>query len=178
MVKIENFTYAKSKSFTDVQSSWTVTKSFGLTVHLDQYTEESLREAIARAEMLIDEVLNQPEKQNIPNIDLAEIDALPWRNFAKGAEPGSAKKGYVPTTGPNSGSGAVPLADDRPGWCFRDEGIPEGSAQAKAISKTISKELAQAIEQAGGKLEIGEWTFTLKGDSKNLINRSKREKKQ
>ena len=162
MSKVESFTYTKSVTVGIPPT----TKSFGLTVRLpEQFTEQGLHEAIARAEMLIDDILNQPEKANIPNLDLAEINDLPWRTFVKGSLPGSAKKGFLTTSGPN--------AADLVGWCFREENIPDGSTR----TKSMSVELADTIEKVGGKLEIGEWTFTLKGDTKNLINRSKREKK-
>jgi len=146
MSKIERFRFSKTKTEASVK------KSFELIVRLpEQFTEEGLQQAITRAEGIIDEALNRPEHSQIPHLDLAEINDLPWRVFQKGAAIGSAKKGFSTM----DTVGAAHNAEDLPGWCFREEGT----------------KLAEAIEKAGGKLKIGEWTFTLKG---NLINRSKR----
>lgn len=164
MSRVESFSFSKTRT------EGTIQKTFGLTVRLpEQFTEEGLQQAIARAEAIIDGILNQPELPQLPKIDLEEINSLPWRTFTKGSEPGSAKKGFLITSaqGPVRG----PNTDDLPGWCFRNEGFPEGS------TKNVSTELAEAIEKAEKELQIGEWIFTLKGDKKNLINRRKEKSK-
>lgn len=99
-------------------------------------------------------------KENIPDsasgvlqclaADLTEINELPWRTFVKGSEPGSAKKGYLTTEGPN--------ARDRPGWIFTNE----------------APKLHDALAKEKDELEIGDWTFFLRGTGNNLINRSKK----
>lgn len=166
MSKIESFHFSKTRTEVGETVTTTVQKSFELVVRLpEQFTEEGLQQAIARAEGIIDEVLCRSERSQIPHLDLAEINDLPWRVFQKAARSGSVKKGFLATDTGNVGE--APNAEDLPGWCFREETIPDGSSR----TKPVSVELAEAIEKAGSKLKIGEWTFTLKG---NLINRSKR----
>jgi len=147
MSKIESFTIGKEKKSTCEN------RYLELTVRLpENLTEDGLQEAITRAELVIDNYLNQPMVPQIPQLDIAEITDLPWRKYEKGALPGSAKP-------------------DHPGWIFRAENIPEGSTR----TRSLSVELAETIEKVGGKLQIGEWTFKLQGKDKNLISRSKKE---
>lgn len=65
-------------------------KYFEVTVKLpENYKEETLHEAVTRAEYFVDDIIGVPEVGAIPNLDVADIDALPWKKRNKEiAEPG------------------------------------------------------------------------------------------
>jgi hypothetical protein len=70
----------------------------------EQFTEESFLEALTRAEYYIDNFLGAPEVEatKIPQLDTAELDALPWKT--RDREP--AKHGqFAWLFGPGSQSG-------------------------------------------------------------------------
>ena len=82
----------------------------------ERFTEESLIEAFARAENIIDHYLGQMgqpgevegEAAKIPKLDLEAIKSLPWKN--KDKEPAPAGTwGWI--LGPESARGVEPMAE-------------------------------------------------------------------
>ena len=112
--------------------------------------EEMLQSTRIRAEEMLDSWLKEPEKAEIPHLDIADIDNLPWRTFEKGSAPGSARP-------------------DKPGWIFRNE--PSGP---------VADDLVKALEKmkpAGLALDLGEWFIKFGGKDNSLIQRSKKKAK-
>ena len=72
------------------------------------FSQENLQQAFARAENILDFWLSQMGPSQIPGLDIADIEALPWR--AKGTEPSKAGKwGWI--LGPESQRGIEPGAE-------------------------------------------------------------------
>jgi hypothetical protein len=120
---------------------------------LEMTVEDPSEIATARANMLgtIDAWLSEAVraekvKAAIPRLDLAELETLPWTTYhtKTRAKPGEA------------------------GWIknpefFKD--IKDEPARSRAI------ELAKAIKAAEGKLQLGEYEFTLSGEDDRFIGR-------
>ena len=122
MSKIESFTIGKGRSTKPNadREEWDK-KYLELTVRLpDQFTEEGFHKALDNAEHLIDNFLGQVDVASVPDLDLAEINELPWRTFVKGSEPGSAR--------PN-----------RPGWIFSNEAEKLRAAIGKVGSLNLGE---------------------------------------
>lgn len=88
-------------------------KHLEVTVKLpENATEETIQEALIRAEYLVDNWLTQPEVARIPHIDVAELDGLPWKNREKEpAKPGSWGWLCGPESRGGTTEGAQTLAD-------------------------------------------------------------------
>ena len=132
MSKIESFTVGKGRSTKpDADREEWDKKYLELTVRLpDQFTEEGFHKALDNAEHLIDNFLGQVDVASVPDLDLAEINELPWRTFVKGSEPGSVR----PKT---------------PGWIFSNE---KGAEKlCAAIGKVGSLKLGEFTFKFGGK---------------------------
>lgn len=118
MSRIESFTIGKGKTTKPNANAeeWSK-RHLEFTVRLpENYTEKDLQQAIIKAEQTIDGFLGQVDVSSVPDLDIAEINELPWRIFAKGSQPGSAK--------PNT-----------PGWIFRNGQTPGTHDLAEAIEK-------------------------------------------
>ena len=109
--------------------------------------------ATARANMLgtIDAWLNEAVKAErvkaaIPKLDLAQIEELPWTTYHTKirARPGDAAWTKNPTYFKN----------------IKDE-----------PARSLAIELAEAIKAAEGKLQLGEYEFTLSGEDDRFISR-------
>ena len=99
----------------------------------ENYEEELLQSTRIRAEEMLDSWLKEDEKAEIPNLDLAEIDNLPWRTFEKGSAPGSAKP-------------------DKPGWIFRNSDTPPTGDLVRALERfPLGLELGEWTIKFGGK---------------------------
>jgi len=120
-------------------------KTLELTVRLpEQLTEEGLHEAMIRAEALIDQWL-EVETPIIPQLDIGEIQSLPWISY----------RAKAPCT-----------KHDESGWIFTDvnKHIPE--------KQSIVRELILALEKADKhKLELGMMIYTFSGKENQFISR-------
>jgi len=148
MSKIERFTIGKGTTRKVSEMEYD-RKFLQLEIRLpEQFTEEGFHEALMRAEYLIDSFLGQPSVPQIPQLDIAEVQSLPWVSYQT----------KQPCTKP-----------DESGWVFRDS-----SRHTEEKQKTIS-ELASAIEKAPkNKLELGDTVYTFSGpkeDAKLFISR-------
>lgn len=115
----------------------------------ERFDHESLQEAFARAENIIDFELDQMQRapspedisSEIPDLDIAEINALPWKGKAQ--EPSETGKW---------------------GWIY-------GPSAAMGIEKGAEK-LAEAIEKAEDhKLQLGNMEYSFSKD-KAFINKA------
>lgn len=90
MSKIVEFRIGKGKTVRPGESEEWIRRYLELTIKLPaKFTEEGFQEALIRAEYLIDNFLGQPETPHIPQLDIAEIDALSWKKRNKEpAKPG------------------------------------------------------------------------------------------
>jgi hypothetical protein len=114
----------------------------------EQMTEEGFQEALLKAESLLDSWLEQQEPPQIPQLDIAEVQSLPWVSYQT----------KQPCQKP-----------DEAGWVFADPSRHEGEKQK------IVNELATAIEKAPkNKLQLGDMLYTFSGpkeDKKLFISR-------
>lgn len=135
MSKIESFTIGKGKTTKPHADAEEWNKKYlEVTMRLpENSTEETLQEALVKAEQIIDNFLGQVDVSSIPDLDIAEINDLPWRTFQKGSQPGSAK--------PNTA-----------GWIFRNDQTPGTHDLAGAIEKAGgSLELGEWAYKFSGK---------------------------
>jgi hypothetical protein len=105
MSKIISFRMGKGRTVRPTEGEEWVRKYLELEIRLpEQFTEEGFQEALMRAEYLLDQWLEAPEVEvaKIPQLDTAELDALPWKK--RNREP--AKPGeFAWLFGPGSQSG-------------------------------------------------------------------------
>jgi len=132
MSKIVEFRIGKGRTNRPSEAEEWNRKYLELAVRLpEQHMEEDLYEALTRAEYIIDNYLERPEMPNIPELDIAEINSLPWKKRNK--EP--AKPGEF-------------------GWLF-GPGTRDGTeVGAEKLVKAI-----QAIKD--GKLVLGDMEYSL-----------------
>lgn len=88
MSKIEKFVIGKgtTRKIKDTENDYD-RKYLELTIRLpEQFTEEGFQEAVVHAEYLLDNWLSQeptPTAPQIPQLDIAEINNLPWKTRDK-----------------------------------------------------------------------------------------------
>jgi hypothetical protein len=146
--KIVEFKIGKGKTAKpspDVEE-WT-RKYIELTIKLpEQFTEQGFHEAVAKAEMIIDDLLKQPETPQIPHLDIAEIGDLLWTRYKDRAK---AER------------------DDEAAWTFSDPAKHDNPEHRKTVEK-----LVKAIKgSSDGKLRIGNVEFSLSGENKQFVSR-------
>lgn len=90
MSKIVEFKIGKGRTSRPSEAEEWTRKYLELTVALpEKMTEESFQESLIRAEYLIDNFLGQPETPHIPQLDIEELNKLPWKKRNKEpAKPG------------------------------------------------------------------------------------------
>jgi len=117
------------------------------------FTQESFEEARLKAEAMISQWLSEVEVEPIPQLDVAEIQSLPWVSYQT----------HQPCTKP-----------EEAGWVFTD---PSKHDEDK---RKVVRDLALAIDRAPkNKLEIGGMLYTFSGpkeDKKLFISRRKTSK--
>lgn len=151
MSKIVSFRIGKGKTSRPSEEEEWVKKYLELEIKLpEKVTEEGFKEALSRAEQIIDEWLHAPEVGYIPKVDLADIEKLPWISY----------KTHQPCTEP-----------DEAGWIWADP-----SKHSEEHQKIVA-DLAKAIEKAPKKkFQLGNLVFTFSGpkeDKKLFISRRK-----
>lgn len=105
MSKIASFRIGKGRTVRPSEGEEWVRKYLELEIRLpEQFTEEGFHEALLRAEQIIDQWLESPEvgATKIPQLDIAEINALPWKNRSR--EPAKPSE-FAWLFGPGSQSG-------------------------------------------------------------------------
>lgn len=133
MGKIASFRIGKGRTVRPSEGEEWVRKYIELEIVLpEQSTEKGFREALLRAEQLIDSWLEaaEAEASKTPQLDVSELNALPWKNPKR--EP--AKPGEF-------------------AWLF-------GPGSQSGTEKGAEK-LVEAIKNAGGKLVLGDMEYTL-----------------
>jgi hypothetical protein len=120
---------------------------------LEMTVQDPSEIAAARANMLgtIDAWLNEAVKAErvkaaIPRLDLAQLEELPWTRYKtrERAEPGDA------------------------GWIKNPEYFEDVKEEP---GRTLAMDLAKAIRAGEGKLQLGEYEFSLSGEDGRFIGR-------
>jgi len=120
---------------------------------LEITVEDPSEIATARANMLgtIDAWLNEATKAErvkaaIPRLDLAQLEELPWTKYKtrERAKPGDA------------------------GWMKNPEFFKDVKEEP---ARSLAIDLAKAIKAGGGKLQLGEYEFSLSGENDRFIGR-------
>jgi len=135
MSKIVEFKIGKGKTSRPSQAEEWTCKYLELTVRLpDNYREEDFQESLVRAKYVLDNWVEQPETSQIPDLDIAKIDSLPWKKRNK--EP--AKVGEF-------------------GWLFGPGSRDGTEAGAEALAKAL-----KATKE--GSLVLGDMQYSLVKD--------------
>ena len=110
MSKIVRFRMGKGKTSRPTSDEEWTRKYLELEVELpEKHSESDFQEALLRSEYIIDNWLGQPEVPQIPQLDPAELDKLPWKNRNKEpAKPGT----FAWLFGPGSVSGTEAGAEE------------------------------------------------------------------
>jgi len=93
----------------------------------------------------------QAEIEAVPRIDLAELEELPWTKWQKDAQ-----------------GNRIPAGQGEPGW------LKNPAYFTSLEAPPVQLELVKAIKRAGGKLELGEYTFSFSGKDGMFITRQPR----
>ncbi len=124
MSKIEKFVIGKgtTRKIKGTENDFN-RKYLELTIRLpEQFTEEDIQEALIHAEYILDNWLSQeptPQIPQIPQLDIAEINSLPWKTRKK--EP--AKLGtWAWVFGPESAKGVEQGAETLANALLHTEG--------------------------------------------------------
>lgn len=109
MSKIVGFKMGKGITVEDKQSHTWSRRYLELEIETPgDFSDESIQQAFARAENILDFWLGQMGPSQIPGLDIADIDALPWK--AKEGQPSKPGHwGWI--MGPESQRGLEPGAE-------------------------------------------------------------------
>lgn len=93
------------------------------------------------------------EIEAIPRIDLADLEDLPWTKWKKDEQ-----------------GNRIPASIGEPGWIKNPAYFTGFEAPA------VQLELTKALKKTGGKLELGEYTFSFSGQDEMFITRRPKKK--